>query len=152
MELWSQCYQSCSAVCAGGWAAGGAPLGAAESVHGRGGHGRPLLLEKQLFFHRYFLLLKQMRAVKSLEIDPLKIFGNTGRPWIFLCLSVENCPDGKRTVSWKLFYSVMSQMNTNLYLIQSNLSGKVPTTVCVMELVPVISFSGIIWISRHILL
>lgn len=63
-----------------------------------------------------------MRTLKSLRTDPLKIFGNTGGACIFLCLSVENCPDGKITVSWKLVFSVMSQINTNLYLIESNLS------------------------------
>lgn len=86
---------------------------------------------KSSFFPICFLpLLKQMRALKSLQIDTLKIFGNTGGACVFLCLSVENCPDGKITASWKLFFSVMSQLNTNLYLIQSNLSWKAPTAVC----------------------
>lgn len=68
-----------------------------------------------------------MRALTGLRTDPLKIFGNTEGACIFLCLSVENCPDGKITVSWKLVFSVMSQMNTNLHSIQRNLSWKVPT-------------------------
>lgn len=69
---------------------------------GRDGHGGSLLLEKQLLSYLFSSSVEaneQMRALKSLKIDPLKIFGNTGGACVFLCLSVENCPDGKITAS-----------------------------------------------------
>ena len=87
---------------------------------GRHGHGRSLLLLEKLLFSYFFFSGKlQLRALK---IDP-KTFGSTGREYVYSsAYQWENCHNGKITVSWKLFSSIMTCVNTNLRLIQSRLS------------------------------
>jgi len=104
-----------------------------QGVHMRGMGLVDLFLEKQFFPFILWEITDENFKDRPFFRD---IWEYRKKVCIF-CLSVENCLDGKITI----ISFMMTQVNTNLHLIQSSSSWKVLNMSCVLELVPVISFS-----------